>query len=279
MGYLNKAQGISTAPENKLHLLHGFTGSGKTTIAGTYPKPMLVIEIDTDGGSQVLKKYSDTEVKRISIGRNDRPFYKTMLDILNEIETDTHYKTVLIDPYSAIQDILVEHKEAAKGSKLNKQEWGEIGIQMTVLRNKVAKLSQGDRYMVLSLHTKSVEDNDTYVGDSFDSNYPKLTKNNANNLMEMCEAVIYCTKKVFKNEDGSTEVGYVGYIGQFPTVRTKFRVYKTTINSGFYVRDLTFDKIKAIAEGEDYAQYKATNVVEVEKKEENEKEVSEDDTK
>ena len=35
MGFLDQLKGISNIPENKLHIIMGFPGSGKTTLAAT----------------------------------------------------------------------------------------------------------------------------------------------------------------------------------------------------------------------------------------------------
>lgn len=52
---LSTAKGISQIPTNKLDVIMGFPGSGKTTLASTYPKPMLYVQIGDDGGGIVLK--------------------------------------------------------------------------------------------------------------------------------------------------------------------------------------------------------------------------------
>ena len=49
MGMLDTLRGISQEPHNKLTILMGKPGSGKTTVSGTFPKPMLYVAIDTDG--------------------------------------------------------------------------------------------------------------------------------------------------------------------------------------------------------------------------------------
>ena len=72
MSMLELAKGISEEPHNNFIVFMGKPGSGKTTNAGTLPKPMLYISIDTDGGGEVLKGYSDDEVKVISL-QSDTP--------------------------------------------------------------------------------------------------------------------------------------------------------------------------------------------------------------
>ena len=54
MKMLDKVQGISNIPSNKLDVILGFPGSGKTTLAATYPKPLLYVQIGNDGGGIVM---------------------------------------------------------------------------------------------------------------------------------------------------------------------------------------------------------------------------------
>jgi hypothetical protein len=55
MGFLEQAKGISSIPSNNVDIILGFPGSGKTTLAATYPKPMLYIQIGNDGGGIVMR--------------------------------------------------------------------------------------------------------------------------------------------------------------------------------------------------------------------------------
>ena len=54
MNILKTAKGISQIPNNKLDVIMGFPGSGKTTLAATYPKPLLFVQIGDDGGGIVM---------------------------------------------------------------------------------------------------------------------------------------------------------------------------------------------------------------------------------
>ena len=53
---LDLVKPISTAVHNKLTVILGKPGSAKTTASGTYPKPILYVQVGKDGGSEVLKK-------------------------------------------------------------------------------------------------------------------------------------------------------------------------------------------------------------------------------
>ena len=98
MGMLDLAKGISAEPHNKFTVIMGKPGSGKTTIAGTYPNPILYVSVDTDGGGEVLKGYSDDEIKTIQLvsdtpGKPDSKHVQAkLLELIRELK-NTHTRT------------------------------------------------------------------------------------------------------------------------------------------------------------------------------------------
>ena len=56
MSLLDKVKGISEETPNNFTIIMGSPGSGKTTLGGTWQKPMLYVKIGDDGGGVVLKK-------------------------------------------------------------------------------------------------------------------------------------------------------------------------------------------------------------------------------
>ena len=92
MGLLDCVKGISSMPYNNLTVIMGKPGSGKTTLAGTYPKPMLYVSIDSDGGGVVLKGYSDDDVKVLTI-KPDKTgtIYSKTMTLLRELDANTKH--------------------------------------------------------------------------------------------------------------------------------------------------------------------------------------------
>ena len=125
MSMLDLVQGISKEPHNNFTVIMGKPGSGKTTVAGTYPKPMLYVSIDTDGGGEVLKCYSDDEIKTIQLNSDDptvpgaKHIQTKIMELLNELSQPHPYKTVVLDAYSSIEEGVALFWEKMKGKKLN----------------------------------------------------------------------------------------------------------------------------------------------------------------
>lgn len=255
MGMLDLVQGISQEPHNRLTILMGKPGSGKTTVAGTYPKPILYVAVDTDGGGEVLKGYSDTDINVLHV-TSDTPgvegskhVHTKLMELMNELSGEHPYKTVIIDAYSSIEEGVVNYMEKVKKKKLSLDERGNVGTLMLNLRNKIVDLSRGDVEYVCVCHIKDKECTDNTTGEKSLMIIPKMSYNNGNLLLERASAVIYCARKTIVNEDNTRRVAFLSYLGAHPNMDTKLRTAGKKIESGLYVEDFTFDKLTDILNG------------------------------
>ena len=281
MGMLDLVQGISKEPHNKLTILMGKPGSGKTTVAGTFPKPMLYVAVDTDGGGEVLKGYSDDDIKVLHI-TSDTPGAKDakhvqmkLMALVKELSTTNHpYKTIVIDAYSSSEEGVVNYLEKVKQKKLNLEERGLVAGMMLNLRNALVDISRGDVEIVAVCHIKDKESTDNTTGEKSLMIIPKMSYNNGNLLLERASAVIYCARKTIINDDNTRRVAFLSYIGAHPNMDTKLRTAGKKIESGLYIEDFTYDKLLEIVNGTQVVEeIKKLNVVEPkENDEENKKE-------
>ena len=253
---LDLVQGISKEPHNKLTILMGKPGSGKTTVAGTFPKPMLYVAIDTDGGGEVLKGYSDNDIQVLHITsdvpgtQNAKHVQTKLMELVKELSTTEHpYKTIVIDAYSSVEEGVVNYLEKVKQKKLNLEERGMIAGMMLNLRNALVDLSRGDVEIVAVCHIKDKESTDNTTGEKSIMIIPKMSYNNGNLLLERASAVVYCARKTIINEDNSRRVAFLSYIGAHPNMDTKLRTAGKKIESGLYIEDFTYDKLQEIING------------------------------
>ena len=252
MGMLDLVQGISKEPHNRFTVILGKPGSGKTTLAGTYPKPLLYVSIDTDGGGEVLKCYSDDEVKTLQLKADEigtpgaKNVYMKLMELLDELKNNTTYKTVIIDAYSSIEEGLVNYLEKVKGKKLRLDERGTVSTMMLRMRDKLVDLSRGDTEYVVISHIKDKETTDNTTGEKSIMLIPKMSYNNGNQLLERASNVMYCSKRTVINEDGTRRVAFLTYIGAHPNIDTKLRTESKMLETGIYVEGLTYDKIQDI---------------------------------
>ena len=252
MSMLDLVQGISKEPHNNFTVIMGKPCSCKTTVAGTYPKPILYVSIDTDGGGEVLKCYSDDEIKTIQLNSDDptvpgaKHIQTKIMELLSELSQPHPYKTVVLDAYSSIEEGVALFWEKMKGKKLNLDERGSLGTLMLNLRNKIVELSRGDVQYVAICHIKDKKTTDNTTGEESTMIVPKMSYNNGNVLLERASNVMYCSKRTVINEDGTRRVAFLTYVGAHPNMDTKFRTEGKLLATGLYIENATFDKLEEL---------------------------------
>lgn len=267
MGMLDTVKNISQASHNRLTIFNGKPGSGKTTTAGTFPKPMLYVALDNDGGGEVLKCYSDDEVKILTITPDvpgtpgAKHLQAKVKDLLEELKGPHPYKSVVFDAYSSIEENLVSFVEKIKGKKLNLDERGSIAAAMLDLRDRIVELSQGDVEYVCINHVKTKRCTDSTTGEVTEMIIPKMSYNNGNILLERASAVIYSVRRTVVNDDGTRTVKFLNYVGAHPNMDTKLRTRGKMATTGMYIEDLTYEKLQALMNGDKEIEQKL-NVVE-----------------
>jgi hypothetical protein len=256
MGLLDLAKGISTEPHNRLTIFNGKPGSGKTTTAGTFPKPMLYVALDSDGGGEVLKCYSDNDVKVLTLTGDvpgtpgARHLQAKVMELLNELKGPHPYKSVVFDAYSSIEENLVNYVEKIKGKKLNLDERGSIATAMLDVRNALVELSRGDVEYVCINHVKTKQCVDSTTGETTEMIIPKMSYNNGNILLERASAVIYSVRRTVVNEDGTRTVKFLNYVGAHPNMDTKLRTHGKMSTTGMYIENLTYEKLQELMRGD-----------------------------
>lgn len=253
MSYLDKVKGISEELSNKLTVIMGYPGSGKTSLAGTYPKPMLYVTIGDDGGGVVLKQYSDNDVKVIEIKTDTTTSVSKVKELLKELkENPKHgYKTIVFDAWTSLQEELEQFARNKKGTNLNFDEWASIGKELLDCRDKVVDLSKTqDCEFVLVCHVKDKEETDNLTNEITKSIIPKMTGTNGKILLERANNVMYCCRKNVKDENGRMSVKFLTYIGAHPSIDTKLRTDKKLFDGvGTYIENCTYEKIQELIDG------------------------------
>ncbi len=146
----------SAATERKLKaLFFGPPGSGKTTLAGTAPKAVL---LDTEGGTMSIRK---TDVAVLPI-----PDWPTFEQAVQDLMIEKHgYETVILDSVTMLQEIagnqarLMEH--ILDPSKDARQAYGAIGA---MIRHKLIQLNALPMNVIFTAQLREKEAVDMEAG-------------------------------------------------------------------------------------------------------------------
>jgi hypothetical protein len=128
-------------------VIYGRSGTGKTTFAGTFPLPILYLDV-MDRGTDSIADIDDIFVREI---RSFEDFEDTYWYL--NTSSDIPYSTIVIDTVSQVQSLLVAERMKKKGQtnriatwgSLTRREWGDIAAQMKeALQNYCDLTEAGD---------------------------------------------------------------------------------------------------------------------------------------
>lgn len=237
---------------HSIDLYMGKPKSGKTMIAGTYPKPMLYISVGADGGGRVLRKYGDQiKVKNL---RNDLPVngkinqtsiekLAILLAELRKPGTDK-FKTIVIDTVGALQDDYKAYMEFTKGGRqLSQQEWGDVSKMMLSIKDTMKRFSEEQKVTIVWIfHTSEQEVYETSGLNKEIRIIPDVTIKTGVKYMKDASNIFYCCRKTVVNKNGEKHVKFLTYVGPHPLMDTGTR--DLILSEGQFVENFTYDKFQ-----------------------------------
>lgn len=238
-----------------IDLYFGKPKSGKTLIAGSYPKPLLYVSVGNDGGGRVLLTgfREDIEKGLIKVKNlcNDLPvngkINKTSIEKLAELLRELRkpdapkFKTIVVDTIGALQDDYIAYMEFMKGKKLSTQEWGDVSKMVLNIKDNMKRFSQENatKFVWVS-HVKEIEMYETSGLNQELRMIPDLTKNSATKYMKDASNIFYCCRKTVYNEKGEKTVKFLVYVGPHPLMDTGTRDIR--LQEGAFVENFTYNK-------------------------------------
>lgn len=243
-----------------LHHIDIFMGkpkSGKTLIAGTYPKPMLYISVGNDGGGRVLKTAFAKDIANGNIKfkniTNDLPvggkINKTSVEKLAEILAELrkpgadYFKTIVIDTMGAIQDDYKTYLEFTKGKQLSQQEWGDVAQKVLAIKDNLKRFSaEKQTIIVMIFHTSEQELTETSGLNKEIRIIPDLTIKSGVKYLKDASNVFYCCRKTIITPKGDKDVKFLTYVGPHPLMDTGTR--DMLLAHGEFVENFSYDKFQ-----------------------------------
>lgn len=230
---------------HNIDLYMGKPKSGKTTILGTYPKPLLYISVGNDGGGRVLANIKDIYVKNL---RNNFVTKKTTIEQLAELLAKLRkpdapkFKTIGIDTLGALQDDYKSYLEYQKGGRqLSQQEWGDVSKMMLSIKDNMKRFSEEMGVQIVWLtHTNEMELYETSGLDREIRIIPDVTIKTGVKYMKDASNIFYCCRKTCIQPDGKKTVKFLVYVGPHPVIDTGTR--DMVLASGEFVENFTYDK-------------------------------------
>ncbi len=241
---------------HSIDLYMGKPKSGKTMIAGSYPKPLLYCSVGNDGGGRVLQtKYLDDvqkgliKVKNLKndpvvngkIAKTSIEKLAMLLAELRKPESDK-FKTMVVDTIGALQDDYKTYLEFMKGGRsLSQQEWGDVAKMMLNIKDNMKRFSEETGITIVWVtHTSEQELFETSGLNKELRIIPDLTIKTGIKYMKDASNIFYCCRKTVIEPSGERTVKFLTYVGPHPLMDTGTR--DILLSKGDFVEDFDYNK-------------------------------------
>lgn len=241
---------------HSIDLYMGKPKSGKTMIAGSYPKPLLYCSVGNDGGGRVLQtKYLDDVQKgliKVKNLKNDPvvngKIAKTSIEKLAMLLAELRkpdsdkFKTLVIDTIGALQDDYKTYLEFMKGGRsLSQQEWGDVAKMMLNIKDNMKRFSEETGITIVWVtHTSEQELFETSGLNKELRIIPDLTIKTGIKYMKDASNIFYCCRKTVIEPSGERTVKFLTYVGPHPLMDTGTR--DILLSKGDFVEDFDYNK-------------------------------------
>lgn len=250
-------------------VLYGPSGTGKTTIASTFPTPILHLDIK-ERTAKALRGVKGLET--ISVRK-----WEDFEDIYWMLKEDEKYKTVVIDTVSQLQDLAIASvlsrkkkrvragKRAGDWGTMSKQDWGTVASDLKTWLMNYRDLDANVVFIAQDRVFKiEEEDEDDDKGESINIiTTPEVGPQVMPSVAKVLNAMVDIIGNTFITEEfekvevkvgkvlkkrKKRHVHYCLRLGPHAIYRTKFRKPKS-VKTQSYITDPTFDKIVAMEKG------------------------------
>lgn len=120
---------IGNIKRNRTFVFYGRSGTGKTTLAGSFPKPMLLLDVKDEGTDSIADLKGIKVFDVLSFEDFELAYYHLQ-------KYPKRYKTIVIDTVSQVQQLaireLMDNKKTMKGrsagdwGSMKKRDWGDV---------------------------------------------------------------------------------------------------------------------------------------------------------
>lgn len=238
-------------------VLYGRSGTGKTTLAASFPGPILFIDVKDQGTGSIVD--SDADVTQVTEFQQFEEIYWWLE------KRPKKYKTIVIDTVSQLQQIVVAETAADKNKKgdgkwgsLTRQDWGNISSTMKEWLINFRDLSELGMNVVFiaqdrSFNMDDAEDSTVEITPEIGPGLSPSIAKTLNAAVQMIGNTFIRTKEIEREVKGKKKkferIEYCLRIGPNPVYVTKTRKPKS-IEVPSVLVDPTYEALIQAIKGE-----------------------------
>lgn len=225
-------------------LLYGRSGTGKTTLSSTFPKPMLLLDVN-EKGTDSISDIEGIDVLTVEAWSDFEDVYWWI--------KDQKYKTVVVDAISSLQDFAL--KKVGGEGPISKRTWGEASSLMKTWIVNYRDLIDHNINVVFLAHDRTTEAQETEDGEMLPSVGPRVMPSVASVLTASVQLIgnTFIKEEINRKKLGKLErtVDYCLRIGPHAFYETKIRQPKS-VEAPAIVKDPTYQKLHSLIHGENH---------------------------
>lgn len=248
---------ISASKKFRSVVFYGRSGTGKTTLACSFPKPLLLLDI-RDEGTDSIADVEDVTIRELESFEEFEDMYWWLTKHPGE------FNTVVIDTVSQLQAMLLREFHQGKKKKgaagdwgsLSRRDWGDIAAIMKEWFDNYRDLTREGMNVVFIAQDRvfNVDDDDSDIeGEIQPEVGPQLMPSVAKALNASVGVIgnttILIEEEVGKNDKKRERAKYALRIGPSPSYVTKVRKPKGIMVPRL-IYDPNYEKIVGLIKGE-----------------------------
>lgn len=244
---LDRIKPVAEHPRYLAALIYGRSGTGKTALASTFPKPILLVDI-RERGTDTVAKVEGLDVFEAQVWDDLEQVYWFLASGTSK------YKTVVLDQITQLQDLVMAKHRADEGMDpdeiLAKRDWGQIsGLTKTWLLNFKDLIDRG-LHVVLIAHQREDDAEGEGEGQLTPSIGPRLMPS-VSSAITGAAGLIGNTfiRERFLGTERTRVLEYCLRIGPHASYITKVR-HSVDITTPDVVVNPTYEKLCAVIRGE-----------------------------
>lgn len=244
---VEKIKPVSAMDLTLAALFYGRAGTGKTTVACTFPRPILHLDI-REKGTDSVSDLEDVD----SIQVEDWDEFEQLYWYL---DSGNHkYKTVVIDAVSQLQDFAVEKalaEDNKTGEVVSKRQWGQAAGKLKTWIINYRDLVDSGIHVVFLAHDRAHEGEESEDGEMMPSVGPRVMPSVASVLTASVKLIGNTFIREQHKKEGlkiSREYQYCMRVGPHAYYETKIRQPKGSFTPDI-IEDPSYDKLVSIMKG------------------------------